>query len=178
MIKRRYFSAVAVALLAGLAFVAPAQASSTLVTQMVTFGSRTNTTVITEIDFTYTGALTISNVSDGSNINAFAKSGSAFNFVNDTVTQIAPNEIALKFAPGATIATGSFSFESSKTYSAAPGITVSVKTVPAGHQGLVTGHMLSFAPYTVPEPSSMALLGIGMTSFLAFRRFFKRTPLA
>jgi hypothetical protein len=30
----------------------------------------------------------------------------------------------------------------------------------------------------VPEPASMALLGIGMTSFLAFRRFFKRNPVA
>lgn len=30
----------------------------------------------------------------------------------------------------------------------------------------------------VPEPASMALLGIGMTSFLAFRRFFKRSPVA
>lgn len=30
----------------------------------------------------------------------------------------------------------------------------------------------------VPEPCSMALLGIGMTSFLAYRRFFKRTTVA
>jgi PEP-CTERM motif-containing protein len=30
----------------------------------------------------------------------------------------------------------------------------------------------------VPEPSSWALLGIGMTGFLAFRRFFKKTPVA
>jgi hypothetical protein len=29
-------------------------------------------------------------------------------------------------------------------------------------------------PVVVPEPTSMALLGIGMTSFLAFRRFLKR----
>jgi hypothetical protein len=35
----------------------------------------------------------------------------------------------------------------------------------------------TYTPSVVPEPTSMALLGIGMTSFLAFRRFFsKRTP--
>jgi hypothetical protein len=37
---------------------------------------------------------------------------------------------------------------------------------------------VGFEYAAVPEPTSMALLGIGMTSFLAFRRFFKRTPLA
>jgi hypothetical protein len=41
-----------------------------------------------------------------------------------------------------------------------------------------TAIYVGFEYAAVPEPTSMALLGIGMTSFLAFRRFFKRTPLA
>jgi len=32
--------------------------------------------------------------------------------------------------------------------------------------------------HTTPEPASMALLGIGMTGLLAFRRFFKKTSVA
>jgi hypothetical protein len=35
-----------------------------------------------------------------------------------------------------------------------------------------------FSTGTVPEPTSMALLGIGMTGFLAFRRLFKRNSVA
>jgi hypothetical protein len=35
-----------------------------------------------------------------------------------------------------------------------------------------------FSSTSVPEPTSMALLGIGMTGFLAFRRLFKRTSVA
>jgi len=40
----------------------------------------------------------------------------------------------------------------------------------------VINQIFSSAP--VPEPASFALLGIGMTGFLAFRRFFKRTSVA
>lgn len=176
MSKRLHFSALAVGLLASLAFVTPVHASPTQVTQNVSFGSLANTTSLTEIDFTYTGAGTISSVSSFSGF-AFEKSGSNYNPVSPTVVFVSPKLIELKFGTGATLASGSFTFDSSTSYANAPGtITVSVATKPAGHAGLVTGHSLSFS--VVPEPASMALLGIGMTSFLAFRRFFKRTPLA
>jgi len=42
------------------------------------------------------------------------------------------------------------------------------------HGGKVNGTG-GFSELAVPEPTSFALLGIGMTAFLAFRRFSKRT---
>jgi len=42
------------------------------------------------------------------------------------------------------------------------------------HGGTITGTG-GFTEVAVPEPGSMALLGIGMAGFLAFRRYLKRT---
>jgi hypothetical protein len=41
-----------------------------------------------------------------------------------------------------------------------------------------TGGFTELSQFAVPEPASLALIGIGMTGLLAFRRFFKKTPVA
>ena len=64
------------------------------------------------------------------------------------------------------------------TFVAAPPIALNedhlLGIVGPGPTGLTANVFTS----AVPEPTSMALLGIGMTGFLAFRRLFKRTSVA
>jgi hypothetical protein len=53
-----------------------------------------------------------------------------------------------------------------------------VLTPPPNSSYTITTTPLSFSVSTIPEPTSMSLLGIGMAGFFTYRRLFKRRPAA
>jgi hypothetical protein len=99
--------------------------------------------------------------------------------VSETLTTNTGKVLSLVIGPGNPIATVD-------GVALGPGVTsISVGKDIALTAGAATGSTASisiinqlFSSTGIPEPASMALLGIGMTGFLAFRRFFKRISVA
>lgn len=158
--SNRWFAVAAVlTLLASLAFATPSQAGSVVVT---TVSYATATPGLLDLDMTYTGAGTITGLAPG-----VAPGGG-------TVTLLTPNEVQIAFAPANVGPFGPFSFSFNST--AMSGTSVTPSFNPSGVT--LTNFSFGLTQNVIPEPSSMALLGIGVTGFLAFRRLFKRTRVA
>jgi hypothetical protein len=165
MRKRSFLLSMASAVVASLAFATPSHAGSmTLVTTDFSFSQVPAT--ITDVTITYTasvapitdfttvssniGPLTESAAGSVVTINFGAISGGTATFTYETA---APNPVGLiSIAVSGLVGTPVLSSVAAVVFSS---------TVPS-----------------VPEPTSIALLGIGMTGFLACRRLFKRTARA
>ena len=157
---------LAVAVLAGLAFATPSQAE--IIRTTVHFdlmGGISPTAADVEIFYSQ-------DISSGFSGPVVKDSGGLTTLVGSFT---APSEIAFTFdAASATTATGLvFDFTTNATnVGVGSGSTLTdVKGNPTS-----TGFTIDLS--VVPEPASLALLGIGMTGFLAFRRLFKRVAVA
>jgi len=167
MMKRSVFLTVVAGLLASLALAAPSQAGSVVTTNLVFSGLGTGVDTIV-ID--YSGAGTISNLVQ---IAPGFPSASS-----EAIT--GPSQVTVTLTPATTQEAVAFKFDSTTSFGngTPPNITVLSSTGSPGSQNLTTQTQLSFSSLVIPEPTGIALLGIGMTGLLAFRRLFKRTLVA
>jgi hypothetical protein len=174
MKKRSLCLCMAAGLMASLAFATPSQAGPTLVTTDITFTiSGPNNPTITDLTIQYTPApmpfLTAPVLTPGKDggIGAFVSSYSPTLgqvTIDFTASASTTKDIQFTFLTSAPVDTVGGSFLN-MSGTANPPVT---------HQTF----NVNVTPSAVPEPASLALLGIGMTGFLAFRRFLKRSKVA
>jgi hypothetical protein len=170
--KRSLFLSLAAGLLTSLTLVGPSHAGSTLVTTSTSFDITAPAgTTVTDLVISYTPVDAITNLT--------VVSSTGLGTPTLVADSPGANQVEVDF--GAT-SSGSivFTFQTS----ASPGSVASLFLTPtfSGQSSNITGATTSLnvtaAAISTPEPSSVALLGIGITGFLAFRRLFKRPSVA
>jgi PEP-CTERM motif len=122
-------------------------------------GAKNITDAYAFVDASQTGGTGIGSATDTLNLNPAV----SFAAISSTPSSGTPNPIE-------------FTFENNPQSS----IIVHKDIFSAGFTGttLFSHIQQGYSANAVPEPASLALLGIGMTGFLAFRRFFKKTSVA
>jgi len=169
---RSLMLSMAAGVVATLAFVTPSQAGSTLVTTDLTYAiTSTNggSPSATDVTIQYSAVDPISDIK--------VLPGATFTGVS--VHEIGANLIEVSFNR-----TSSGSVDFTFVTAAAPGTVTGTfvngsAIITGAHNAFQTDTLaVTSVAQAVPEPASMALLGIGMTGFLAFRRFFKKTSVA
>lgn len=174
MMKRSLFLSLAASFLASLALVTPSRADSTLVTANVKLNGFEPTETLLEIKVAFPDAFEAGSVTQTSSaaLGSTVASGSSAVIFTPTSTGISIYRLLDQvFVDFTTVYTGSV---------AAVEAELQGKTTSTFYTslGTVTNKTaLSFSTYVaVPEPQSMAMLGIGITGLFAFRRLFnKRT---
>jgi hypothetical protein len=165
MTKRSLFWALSFGVLASLGFSTPSMAG--LVTTDVDFSVSPTTGTASLIEVAYTPA--VDPISNLTLISAGGLSGLSLSEANNAVTAT--------FSPAnATTSTLEWTFTTSTT-----GVGFSFDSVGGigpGETAMVDIFISEAPTSAVPEPTSIAILGIGMAGLFGFRRFFKRTSAA
>jgi len=159
MMKRSLFLALAAGLLASLVFAAPTQAASIALTHVV-FNVTPAGATAADFEITY----------------ALGTAPGPVTFLPTTTVPgatsiVAGDKVTINFTP---TNNGVIDFTFNTPLN--PPLTFLNASLTGVTQG-ATGN-LAVLVTTIPEPASMALLGIGMAGFLAFRRLFKRSSAA
>jgi hypothetical protein len=179
MMKRSVFLALAAGLIASVAFTAPARAGTALVTAFFDLTPDSATTTAVLFTFQDSGGAFLTSVSNVTELNAGGLLFGGSTPLDYTI--VGTSGVLVKF-DAANQTTGSigppptagmqFTFDFTSSNGTAFGKNMTLDLTPGTDAGQ------SFSVSVVPEPASWALLGIGMTGFLAFRRYFKKTSVA
>ncbi len=161
---KRLLMGMALAMFASLALATPSHAGSIL-TQATLASSSGADDSITDLTVVYNV-----NITAGS----FVELPSSIPVAVPSGVSYTANSITLTFADVSAPPIQTLDFTLGTT---SPGPYSALSSSWSGsYTSILAGVVVSNA--SVPEPASLALLGIGMTGFLAFRRFFKKTSVA